>query len=107
MEDLEKLQQEVESLNKTIEKLQEKNQETFRKNCDLETRNKKLSANILALQIENIAELKATKILFKMVSKGYTHRQKNDIAGYANIILQTDIDDKINEIRIPENDNPF
>jgi hypothetical protein len=66
---------------------------------DLETQNKRLYELIFSLKIENIAELKASRILFKMVSKGYTHRQKNDIAAYANIVLNNDIQEKISQIK--------
>lgn len=99
MEELEKLQTENKTLSDLIEKMRFERQRTFEQYCQIESENKKLSARNLELKIENIAELKAAKILFKMVSKGYTHRQKNEIANYANIILKSDIEEKIKDLK--------
>ncbi len=100
-------EQEIDSLNKINKKLLEKERIQFSKNCELEIQNQKFKKLILELKIENIAELKASKILFKMVSKGYTHRQKNEIANYANIILINDIEDKIKDLSVNDTDLPF
>ena len=98
MEELEKLQTENKTLSDLIEKMRLDHKKTFDKYCEKESENKKLQARNLELRIENIAELKASKILFKMVSGGYTHREKNEIAKHANIILDTDIQSKIQDV---------
>ena len=107
MEELEKLKQEIQSLESTIKILNEENQKRFRENCDLNNGKIKLNDKILELKIENIAELKASKILFKMVKGGYTHRQKNDIANNAIIVLDTDIYEKISDLRFTDKEVPF
>jgi len=98
MEELEKLQTENKTLSDLIEKMQLDHKRTFDKYCQTESENKKLQSRNLELRIENIAELKASKILFKMVKGGYTHRQKNEIANYANIVLESDIQSKIQDL---------
>jgi hypothetical protein len=107
MEELEKLKQEIESLHSIIKKLRLDNLQKNSDNLELSSEKSKLSEQILALKIENIAELKSSKILFKMVAKGYTHRQKNDIAYYANSILDIDINEKICELKDSIGDLPF
>ena len=99
MEELEKLQTENKTLSELIEKMQLNHKKTFDDYCRAATEINKLEARNLELRIENIAELKASKILFKMVKGGYTHRQKNEIANQANIILETDIQEKIKDLR--------
>jgi hypothetical protein len=98
MEELEKLQTENKTLSDLIEKMQLDHKRTFDKYCQTESENKKLQSRNLELRIENIAELKASKILFKMVKGGYTHRQKNQIANNANIVLESDIQSKIQDL---------
>ena len=108
MEELEKLQTENKTLSDLIEKMQFNHKKTFDEYCQATTEINKLEARNLELRIENIAELKASKILFKMVKGGYTHRQKNEIANQANIILETDIQEKIKDLRNSiGNDLPF
>lgn len=99
MEELEKLQTENKTLSDLIEKMKFNHQKTFDEYCQATTEINKLEARNLELRIENIAELKASIILFKMVKGGYTHRQKNEIAKQANIILETDIQEKIKDLR--------
>ena len=98
MEELEKLQTENKTLSDLIEKMQFNHKKTFDEYCQATTEINKLEARNLELRIENIAELKASKILFKMVKGGYTHRQKNEIANNANIVLESDIQSKIQDL---------
>lgn len=108
MEELEKLQTENKTLSDLIEKMQLDHKRTFDKYCQAESENKKLQSRNLELRIENIAELKASKILFKMVKGGYTHRQKNEIANNANIVLESDIQSKIQDLaNYVSSDLPF
>ncbi len=122
MDELKQLQEEYKNLSDLNDKLQTENKylsdliEVLRlsKNemydiiLKLKPETEKLKTEILELKLENIAELKASKILFQMVPKGYTHRLKNNIANYANIILETDIQAKIKDLsKYVDNNNPF
>lgn len=93
------LESENERLNALNENIRLESLKTFDKYCQIESENKKLRNRNLELKLENIAELKASKILFKMMREGHTHRQKNELANYANIVLETDIQSKIEDLQ--------
>lgn len=65
---------------------------------DLAEANELLLKQNLELQIENIAELKASKILLGAFKGAATHRQKSHIANNAEIVLDADIQKKIESI---------
>lgn len=65
---------------------------------DLAEANELLLKQNLELQIENIAELKASKILLGAFKGAATHRQKGQIANNAKIVLDADIQKKIESI---------
>ena len=65
---------------------------------DLAEANELLLKQNLELQIENIAELKASKILLGAFKGAATHRQKGQIANNAEIVLYADIQKKIESI---------
>lgn len=65
---------------------------------DLAEANELLLKQNLELQIENIAELKASKILLGAFKGAATHRQKGQIANNAEIVLDADIQKKIESI---------
>lgn len=65
---------------------------------DLAESNELLLKQNLELQIENIAELKASKILLGAFKGAATHRQKGQIANNAEIVLDADIHKKIESI---------
>ena len=91
-------EEEVRKLNLLNEFEKRQNQMLSKKYDDLAEANELLLKQNLELQIENIAELKAAKILLGAFKGASTHRQKGQIANNAEIVLDADIQKKIESI---------
>ena len=91
-------EEEVRKLNLIIEFKNNDIQRLIKKCDDLAEANELLLKQNLELQIENIAELKASKILLGVFKGSATHRQKGQIANNAEIVLDADIQKKIESI---------
>ena len=87
-------EEEVRKLNLINEVETRKYQMLSKKYDDLAEANELLLKQNLELQIENIAELKASKILLGAFKGAATHREKSHIANNAEIILVADIQKK-------------
>jgi len=96
--DLADHEEEVRKLNLIIEFKNSDIQRLIKKGDDLAEANELLLKQNLELQIENIAELKASKILIGAFKGAATHRQKGQIANNAEIVLDADIQKKIESI---------
>lgn len=91
-------EEEVRKLNLLNEFEKRQYQMLSNKYDDLLKSNELLLKQNLELQIENIAELKASKILLGAFKGAATHRQKGQIANNAEIVLDADIQKKIESI---------
>ena len=91
-------EEEVKKLNLLNEFEKRQYQMLSKKYDDLLKSNELLLKQNLELQIENIAELKASKILLGAFKGAATHRQKGQIANNAEIVLDADIQKKIESI---------
>lgn len=91
-------EEEVKKLNLLNEFEKRQYQMLSNKYDDLLKSNELLLKQNLELQIENIAELKASKILIGAFKGAATHRQKGQIANNAEIVLDADIQKKIESI---------
>lgn len=91
-------EEEVKKLNLLNEFEKRQYQMLSNKYDDLLKSNELLLKQNLELQIENIAELKASKILLGAFKGAATHRQKGQIANNAEIVLDADIQKKIESI---------
>ena len=91
-------EEEVRILNLTIDLNNNEIQRLIKKCDDLVDSNQLLVKHNLELRIENIAELKASKILLGAFKGAATHRQKGQIANNAEIVLDADIQKKIESI---------
>lgn len=91
-------EEEVRKLNLIIEFKNNEIQRLIKKYDDLAEANELLLKQNLELQIENIAELKASKILLGAFKGAATHREKSHIANNAEIVLGADIQKKIESI---------
>lgn len=91
-------EEEVKKLNLLNEFEKRQYQMLSNKYDDLLKSNELLLKQNLELQIENIAELKASKILLGAFKSAATHRQKGQIANNAEIVLDADIQKKIESI---------
>lgn len=91
-------EEEVKKLNLLNEFEKRQYQMLSMKYDDLLKSNELLLKQNLELQIENIAELKASKILLGAFKGAATHRQKGQIANNAEIVLDADIQKKIESI---------
>ena len=91
-------EEEVRKLNLINEVETRKYQMLSNKYDDLAEANELLLKQNLELQIENIAELKASKILLGAFKGAATHREKSHIANNAEIVLGADIQKKIESI---------
>lgn len=91
-------EEEVKKLNLLNEFEKRQYQMLSNKYDDLLKSNELLLKQNLELQIENIAELKASKILIGAFKGAATHRQKRQIANNAEIVLDADIQKKIESI---------
>lgn len=96
--DLADHEEEVKKLNLLNEFEKRQYQMLSKKYDDLAEANELLLKQNLELQIENIAELKASKILLVAFKGAATHRQKGQIANNAEIVLDADIQKKIESI---------
>ena len=96
--DLADHEEEVRKLNLINEFEKRQYQMLSNKYDDLLKSNELLLKQNLELQIENIAELKASKILLGAFRGAATHRQKGQIANNAEIVLDADIQKKIESI---------
>ena len=96
--DLADHEEEVKKLNLLNEFEKRQYQMLSNKYDDLAEANELLLKQNLELQIENIAELKASKILIGAFKGAATHRQKGQIANNAEIVLDADIQKKIESI---------
>ena len=96
--DLAEHEEEVRKLNLIIEFKNNDIKRLIKKCDDLAETNELLLKHNLELQIENIAELKASKILIGSFKGAATHRQKGQIANNAEIVLDADIQKKIESI---------
>ena len=91
-------EEEVRKLNLINEFEKRQYQMLSKKYDDLAEANELLLKQNLELQIENIAELKASKILLGAFKGAATHREKSHIANNAEIVLGADIQKKIESI---------
>ena len=96
--DLVEHEEEVRKLNLINEFEKRQYQMLIKKGDDLTEANELLLKQNLELQIESIAELKASKILIGAFKGAATHRQKGQIANNAEIVLDADIQKKIESI---------
>lgn len=96
--DLSEHEEVVRKLNLIIDSKKNEYQRLSKKYDDLAEANELLLKQNLELQIENIAELKASKILLGAFKGAATHRQKGQIANNAEIVLDADIQKKIESI---------
>ena len=96
--DLSVHEEEVKRLTHSNEVERRNYQMLSKKYDDLAEANELLLKQNLELRIENIAELKASKILLGAFKGAATHRHKRQIANNAEIVLDADIQKKIESI---------
>ena len=91
-------EEEVRKLNLIIEFKNNEIQRLIKKCDELVESNELLVKQNLEFRIDNIAELKASKMLLGAFKSAATHREKSHIANNATIVLDADIQKKIESI---------
>lgn len=99
----------IECMNGKIARLKEENSKWLFKYNELMNEVKELRKQSSDLKLENIAEMKASQMLFSIMDTGYTHREKRAFMVQANTIIEKKLSNKLYQLKfkIDKSDDPF